>query len=121
MPCIFVINDIEFPTRSLAATPQVEGSPGGAAAANAARNTFEDNQRSVRSHLSRGDFDAAFQTALNANSLPLVVNTCEMANPSQIFTPPCLLSQHVILALIQQLGMKRKVKAPLSRLIVIDN
>ena len=40
----------------------------------------------------------------NANSLPLVVNTCEMANPSQIFTPPCLLSQHVILALIQQLG-----------------
>ena len=94
--------------RSLAATPHVEGSPaagGAAAAANAARNTFEDNQRQVRSHLSRGDFDAAFQTALNANSLPLVVNTCEMANPSQIFTPPCLLSQHVILALIQQLGM----------------
>ena len=56
--------------RSLAATPQVEGSPagaGGSATANAARNTFEENQRVVRSHLTRGDFDAAFQTALNAN------------------------------------------------------
>ena len=58
--------------RSLAATPQVEGSPAGAgaagsAAANAARNIFEENQRVVRSHLTRGDFDAAFQTALNAN------------------------------------------------------
>ena len=57
--------------RSLAATPQVEGSPaggaGGSAVANAARNTFEENQRVVRSHLTRGDFDAAFQTALNAN------------------------------------------------------
>ena len=104
--------------RSLAATPHVEGSPAAgaaaaAAAANAARNTFEDNQRQVRSHLSRGDFDAAFQTALNANSLPLVVNTCEMANPSQIFTPPCLLSQHVILALIQQLGMYLKIRVVL--------
>ena len=93
---------LERHTRSLAATPQVEGSP--AANAAAARNSFEENQRMVRAHLSRGDFDQAFQTALNASSLPLVVNTCEMVNPSQIFTPPCQLSQHVILALIQQLG-----------------
>lgn len=67
--------------------------------------TFAELQRSVQSEIVRGDINGAFQTALSANSLRLVVATCEMVNPMQVFSQDrCPLSQPVLLALIQQLG-----------------
>ncbi len=68
-------------------------------------SSFAEMQRVIQSHLERGAFDAAFQTSLSANNLALVVATCEMVNPTQIFSQElCPLSQAVLMALIQQLG-----------------
>ena len=93
-------------SRSLSATP-LDGSMVGAASPSSGgggQPTFIEMQNMVRAHLKRGDFDGAFQMALSANNLPLVVSTCEMINPTQVFNPPCSLTQNVLLALIQQLG-----------------
>ena len=54
--------------------------------------------------LSSGNFEGAFQQALTANNLSLVLDTCEMVNPSQIFTSTPSLSQPILLSLIQQLS-----------------
>ena len=52
-----------------------------------------------------GQFNEAFQTALSAENLSLVVQTCEMVNPKQMFgQAPCPLAQTVLLSLIQHLG-----------------
>ena len=51
-----------------------------------------------------GNFEGAFQQALTANNLSLVLDTCEMVNPSQIFTSTPNLSQPILLSLIQQLS-----------------
>ena len=55
--------------------------------------------------LREGKFNDAFQMALSARNLDLVVSTCEMVNPTQIFSQDnCPLDQSVLLSLIQQLG-----------------
>jgi hypothetical protein len=92
--------------RSLSTTPLNTSIASPSSPATVAKDTFADCQRMVRTHLARVDFDSAFQTALSANSLALVVDTCEMVNPTQVFNPPCPLTQNVLLALIQQLGKK---------------
>lgn len=62
-------------------------------------------QSKIQGHLREGNVNQAFLTALSANSLTVVVQTCEMVNPSQILNQvPCPLSQEVLLSLIQQLG-----------------
>jgi enhancer of mRNA-decapping protein 4 len=62
-------------------------------------------QRMVKEHVRQGNYDAAFQVALSASNLPLVVATCEMVNPVQVVDQSeCPLSQNVLLALVQQLG-----------------
>ena len=67
--------------------------------------TFFTVPPQVQSHLAQGHFDEAFQMALSANSLTLVVSLCEMVNPMQVFNQnPCPISQPSLLALIQQLG-----------------
>ena len=59
----------------------------------------------MNGHISHGKWNEAFQTALMANNLQLVVATCESVNPMQLFNQnPCPLSQSVLLSLIQQLG-----------------
>lgn len=58
----------------------------------------------IKSHLAQGAFDTAFQMALNANNLQLVLQVCGMVNPVQIFSTPCQLSQSCLLSLISQLS-----------------
>ncbi|XP_076383494.1 enhancer of mRNA-decapping protein 4 homolog Ge-1 [Megalopta genalis] len=70
-----------------------------------------DAQLRVMSLLVRGQFNAAFQQALSASDLGLVVLVCEKTEPSRVFSsvgpdqsPRCILQQPVILSLVQQLS-----------------
>lgn len=70
--------------------------------------TSPDPQK-ARTHimqlLRQGQLNAAFQQALSAANLELVVFVCETVNPAQIFNQtPCPLEQPVLLSLIQQLS-----------------
>eukprot|EP00095_Tigriopus_kingsejongensis_P010690 maker-scaffold261_size233860-snap-gene-1.31 protein:Tk10690 transcript:maker-scaffold261_size233860-snap-gene-1.31-mRNA-1 annotation:"enhancer of mrna-decapping protein 4" len=95
------------PMRSGTATPSASGSGTG--------NSVVDTQRAIQAHLTEGKLNEAFQTALSASNLGLVVLTCEMVNPMQVFAQaPCPLSQHVLLALIQQLGHNLDEKTELK-------
>ncbi|XP_066583483.1 enhancer of mRNA-decapping protein 4 [Prorops nasuta] len=87
--------------RSRATTPAIP-------VANAA-----DVQARVMSLLQRGQLNAAFQQALSASDLSLVVSLCERTEPSRVFSCPvpppgqgtrCVLQQPVILSLVQQLS-----------------
>lgn len=73
----------------------------------------DDIKRQITVALRRADFDQAFKTALMAGNLSLVISTCEMVNPNQLFSQePCPLSQTVLLSLIQQLcnGLETKTE-----------
>ncbi|XP_076751007.1 enhancer of mRNA-decapping protein 4 homolog Ge-1 [Xylocopa sonorina] len=69
-----------------------------------------DAQARVLSLLQRGQFNAAFQQALSASDLGLVVLVCERTEPSRVFSSVgpqgtrCILQQPVILSLVQQLS-----------------
>ncbi|XP_077982261.1 enhancer of mRNA-decapping protein 4-like [Glandiceps talaboti] len=55
--------------------------------------------------LQQGHYNHAFQTALSASDLNLVVFVCQSIQPQQVFgVSPCPLAQPVILSLIQQLS-----------------
>ncbi|KAL4234140.1 enhancer of mRNA decapping 4 [Mactra antiquata] len=55
--------------------------------------------------LRQGQLNAAFQQALTAANLEVVMSLCEAVNPSQVFNQsPCPLQQPVLLSLIQQLS-----------------
>ncbi|XP_052817112.1 enhancer of mRNA-decapping protein 4-like [Mya arenaria] len=55
--------------------------------------------------LRQGQLNAAFQQALSAANLELVIALCEAVNPNQVFNQsPCPLQQPVLLSLIQQLS-----------------
>ena len=63
--------------------------------------------------LRRGEINAAFQQALSASNLSLVVYVCENTEPSRVFScamgptghgSRCALQQPVLLSLIQQLS-----------------
>ncbi|KAJ2944463.1 hypothetical protein O0L34_g3808 [Tuta absoluta] len=58
----------------------------------------------VQSLISTGDINGAFQLALSASELTLVVQACRAAEPAAVFGPPCKLKQHVLLSLVQQLA-----------------
>ncbi|XP_037866623.1 enhancer of mRNA-decapping protein 4 isoform X3 [Bombyx mori] len=58
----------------------------------------------VQNMISSGDVNGAFQLALSASDLSLVVTACRSAEPSLVFGPPCQLKQHVLLSLVQQLA-----------------
>lgn len=58
----------------------------------------------IQQLLARGDINTAFQQALSASDLPLVIYICERLSPQTVFSEnPCPLQQHVLLSLIQQL------------------
>ncbi|CAB3373323.1 Hypothetical predicted protein [Cloeon dipterum] len=53
----------------------------------------------------QGQLNSAFQQALSASDLQLVVKLCERVNPQHVFClNPCPLQQNVLLSLIQQLS-----------------
>lgn len=60
--------------------------------------------------LQRGQLNAAFQQALSASDLGLVVLVCEKTEPARVFSSVgpqgsrCILQQPVILSLVQQLS-----------------
>ncbi|KAL8593052.1 hypothetical protein ACOMHN_017978 [Nucella lapillus] len=62
-------------------------------------------QDQVKQLVSRGRLDKAFQLALSASNLELVLFVCELVDPGVVFgVTPCLLSQPVLLSLVQQLS-----------------
>lgn len=70
-----------------------------------------DSQAKVLSLLQRGQLNAAFQQALSASDLNIVVMACEKTDPARVFCagnlegdPKCVLQQPVLLSLIQQLS-----------------
>ncbi|XP_014468232.1 PREDICTED: enhancer of mRNA-decapping protein 4 isoform X2 [Dinoponera quadriceps] len=69
-----------------------------------------DAQARIMSHLQKGQYNAAFQQALSASDLGLVVLVCERTEPSTVFScagaqgSRCILQQPVILSLVQQLS-----------------
>ncbi|CAG5048174.1 unnamed protein product [Parnassius apollo] len=58
----------------------------------------------VQALLASGDVNGAFQRALSASDLALVVGACRAIEPALVFGPPCRLEQHVLLSLVQQLA-----------------
>jgi len=72
-------------------------------------------RQTIQAHIQAGRIEAAFQAALSASDLQMVVFTCELLNTTQVFnSATCPLSQSVLLSLIQQLsvdlGDKTEVK-----------
>ncbi|XP_048371728.1 enhancer of mRNA-decapping protein 4 isoform X1 [Sphaerodactylus townsendi] len=71
----------------------------------AAHLDFQSQQAHVLQLLQQGHLNQAFQQALTAADLNLVLYVCETVDPQQVFGQhPCPLSQPVILSLIQQLS-----------------
>ncbi|XP_073941302.1 enhancer of mRNA-decapping protein 4 homolog Ge-1 [Choristoneura fumiferana] len=73
----------------------------------ASQTSAHDRQMQVaqiQSLISSGDVNGAFQLALSASDLALVMAACRAADPARVFAPPCQLRQHVLLSLVQQLA-----------------
>ncbi|XP_064611108.1 enhancer of mRNA-decapping protein 4-like [Liolophura sinensis] len=65
----------------------------------------QQQQEVILSLLQQGQLNAAFQKALSASNLDLVMFVCDTVIPSQVFNQsPCPLQQPVLLSLIQQLS-----------------
>ncbi|XP_026737920.1 enhancer of mRNA-decapping protein 4 isoform X3 [Trichoplusia ni] len=58
----------------------------------------------IQCQIANGDVNGAFQQALSASDLALVMCACRAAEPAAVFGPPCKLKQHVLLSLVQQLA-----------------
>ncbi|XP_037297745.1 enhancer of mRNA-decapping protein 4 isoform X2 [Manduca sexta] len=58
----------------------------------------------IQSLMAAGEVNGAFQQALSASDLTLVMCACRAAEPAQVFGPPCKLKQPVLLSLVQQLA-----------------
>uniref|UniRef100_A0A670ZU10 Enhancer of mRNA-decapping protein 4 n=1 Tax=Pseudonaja textilis TaxID=8673 RepID=A0A670ZU10_PSETE len=66
---------------------------------------FQSQQAHMLQLLQQGHLNQAFQQALTAADLNLVLYVCETVDPQQVFgQDPCPLSQPVLLSLIQQLS-----------------
>ncbi|XP_043841279.1 enhancer of mRNA-decapping protein 4 isoform X1 [Dromiciops gliroides] len=71
----------------------------------AAHLDCQAQQAHILQMLQQGHLNQAFQQALTAADLNLVLFVCETVDPQQVFgQPPCPLSQPVLLSLIQQLS-----------------
>ncbi|XP_035222933.1 enhancer of mRNA-decapping protein 4-like [Stegodyphus dumicola] len=63
----------------------------------------------------QGNLDEAFQQALSAMDVQLVLFLCEAVTPDQVFSPtPCPLQQHVLLSLVNQLSADLSYKTELK-------
>ncbi|XP_062860187.1 enhancer of mRNA-decapping protein 4 [Trichomycterus rosablanca] len=66
---------------------------------------YQTQQASILQLLQQGQLNEAFQQALSASDLNLVLYVCETVNSQQVFGQhPCPLHQAVLLSLIQQLS-----------------
>ncbi|BES88647.1 Enhancer of mRNA-decapping protein [Nesidiocoris tenuis] len=63
-------------------------------------------QAQITQLITHGQVNSAFEQALSASDLNLVLYVCEKVGPQQVFggSNGCLLQQHVLLSLIQQLS-----------------
>uniref|UniRef100_A0A2A4JUR8 Uncharacterized protein n=1 Tax=Heliothis virescens TaxID=7102 RepID=A0A2A4JUR8_HELVI len=68
----------------------------------------------IQSLIASGDVNGAFQQALSASDLALVMCACRAAEPAHVFGPPCKLKQHVLLSLVQQLAADMARDTPLK-------
>lgn len=59
----------------------------------------------IQQLLHRGSYNEAFQVALSAENLSMVIYVCERVNVSTLFEEEYVLQQSCVLALIQQLSM----------------
>lgn len=67
-----------------------------------APSSVMESQETIKQNLQNGQIDKAFHTALIANDLTLVDFTIEKADFGKVFGP-CVLTQNILLSLIQQL------------------
>ncbi|XP_041375558.1 enhancer of mRNA-decapping protein 4-like isoform X2 [Gigantopelta aegis] len=68
-------------------------------------NPVQSIKTSILSLVRMGSINEAFQQALSASNLDVVMFVCETVNPSDVFgTSPCPLAQPVLLSLISQLS-----------------
>ncbi|XP_004913558.1 enhancer of mRNA-decapping protein 4 isoform X2 [Xenopus tropicalis] len=66
---------------------------------------FHSQQTHILQLMQQGQINKAFQQALTASDLNLILYVCETVDPQQVFGQhPCPLSQPVLLSLIQQLS-----------------
>lgn len=81
-------------------------------------SSFSDHHQQLKAQISQNlhlnKYNNAFQQALSASDLKLVEFTCEHADPSVVFGDQCLLSQSVLLSLIQQLAANLEAKTELK-------
>uniref|UniRef100_H2ZQ90 Enhancer of mRNA-decapping protein 4 C-terminal domain-containing protein n=1 Tax=Ciona savignyi TaxID=51511 RepID=H2ZQ90_CIOSA len=69
------------------------------------RPSIIDQQQQILKLLQQGNVNTAFQTALTASDLSLVMYVCETVDPAVVFgVTPCPLQQPILLSLIQQLS-----------------
>lgn len=67
--------------------------------------SVQEMQNSILKSLQQGNINTAFQTALTAANVDLVMYVCEAVDPSVVFgVTPCPLQQAILLSLIQQLS-----------------
>jgi enhancer of mRNA-decapping protein 4 len=96
-------------------TPIPNSALSGRDGAQSACDMFETTQARVMQYIQKQQYNNAFQTALNASDLNLLVNLCENVNPVQLFeTKPCVLVQPVLLSLIQQLSQELHLNTELK-------
>lgn len=77
---------------------------------------YASMERRVFNFIQERDFNAAFQQALSASSIALVLAVCERVDPHEVFScQPCPLKQNVLLSLIQQLSVDLNDHTELKR------
>lgn len=76
---------------------------------------YQTQQASILQFLQQGQLNQAFQQALSATDLNLVLYVCETIDSQQVFGQnPCPLSQPVLLSLIQQLSSNLTTRSELK-------
>ncbi|KAM9854979.1 enhancer of mRNA-decapping protein 4 [Aulostomus maculatus] len=76
---------------------------------------YQTQQANILQLLQQGQLNQAFQQALSATDLNLVLYVCETIDSQQVFgQPPCPLSQPVLLSLIQQLSCSLTTRSELK-------
>ncbi|XP_013867651.1 enhancer of mRNA-decapping protein 4 [Austrofundulus limnaeus] len=76
---------------------------------------YQTQQASILQFLQQGQLNQAFQQALSASDLNLVLYVCETIDSQQVFgQTPCPLSQPVLLSLIQQLSSNLSTRSELK-------
>ncbi|XP_054714115.1 enhancer of mRNA-decapping protein 4-like isoform X2 [Uloborus diversus] len=75
---------------------------------------FTQKQRMLQL-IQQGNINEAFQQALSAMDVQIVIFLCESVNPDQVFgSTPCPLQQHVLLSLVNQLSADLSVKTDIK-------